>query len=300
MFQKKTSRRTRRSHDRMLELRVSSPRILMFEWLRFGGKVLKVGFLMLIVGAAAFMLKSAWNKLFLNNLEEFGLAKITLTTFDGAAPKFLYERRVAEVTGLIVNGGQTIFQFDTDEVQSQLLALPEISKVDVTRRLPDCFEIKIKERVPIAWIVCPALGLQEKSPEKGLLIDRDGIPFRCASYSIFEFAKELPAIYSNQLPEESVRPGTMITHEGLNEARKLIIGMTEVLDDFEKPESVIIEDEITLKVHTRSRTVATFSFFDQKRQIENFKKLTHHAREKGEQLASVNLIPYRLVPVKYR
>lgn len=277
----------------------------MFESLRFGGKLLKVGVLMLIVGALAFFAKGAWEKLFLHNVSEFGLAKITIHTMEGEHTEFLSEMRVSQVTGLVTrkNGGEkTIFQFDSDKIEKTISALPEIAEVKVTRRLPDRFEIKVKERIPVAWLASSSLGLVEKDFERGLLIDREGVPFRCEAKSIANFVQEeqIPVIYGRELPANSIVPGQKVTHEGLSEALCLVAGMVKTLGDYDHLDYVIIKDEITLEATTRNGTRAVFSYFDQKRQLDNFLKLIIHARDRGEQLASANLIPYRLVPVKYR
>jgi|GEM_PF-5523501 len=89
MFQKKTSRRrSSESKERMLELRVSSPRIMMFEWLRFGGQMLKYGIIFILVAGTAFLAKAGWEKLFVENVEEFGLLKLPLTNFEDEPTTF--------------------------------------------------------------------------------------------------------------------------------------------------------------------------------------------------------------------
>jgi len=158
----------------------------------------------------------------------------------------------------------------------------------------------VKERVPVAWIACPSLGLEEKNPEKGLLLDQEGVPFRCAAPTILVYARELPVIYSGELPTNSVIEGKKVEHEGVSEALNLITGLSETLGDYDQPAYVIVKDEITLEARTRRGTRATFSYFDQERQLENFLKLIHHARDTGQQIKTINLIPYRLVPVEYQ
>jgi len=284
----------------MLELRVNSPRIMMFEWLRMGTRLLKVVVLMLLVGVLAFGVMRAWQKLFVENLEEFALKSLPMTNFDGEATTFLNEGRLQNIAGLEIDGEKTIFQIDIADLEARLLEVPEISKVEVTRRLPDTIEIKVQERFPIAWIACPALGLKEYSRESGALVDEDGVVFRCSTDRLAEFWEDLPVVYAGQLSDHEVIYGQKISHQGLMQAVALLSGMVEVLEDHDRMAWVMVKDEITLEAKTFSGMRATFSYYDHERQLENLVRLMGHARAKGEELASVNLIPYRLVPVKYR
>ena len=61
-----------------------------------------------------------------------------------------------------------------------------------------------------------------------------------------------------------------------------------------------MKDEITLEMMTLGKTIVTFSFYEQEHQLQKLTKIIGHARAKGRELKSVNLIPDRFVPVMYR
>ena len=55
-----------------------------------------------------------------------------------------------------------------------------------------------------------------------------------------------------------------------------------------------------LEMKTLNGILATFSYYDQERKINNLVKLVSHADLQGKFLAKVNLIPRRFVPIHYR
>ena len=68
----------------------------------------------------------------------------------------------------------------------------------------------------------------------------------------------------------------------------------------DRPAQVVVKDEIMLEMKTLNGILATFSYYDQERQINNLVKLVSHADLQGKFLAKVNLIPRRFVPIHYR
>ena len=137
MFSRRTSSRTRKSRERMLALKVSSPRIVMFDCLKFCTRFLKLGIAMLVMVGVGFGLSFGWQKLFVEN-DEFLIGDISLTTMDGEDTRFLTHKRLEDETGL--NPAMTIFSVDTDQVRDSLLALPEITEGEGEASLAAPFE----------------------------------------------------------------------------------------------------------------------------------------------------------------
>ncbi|MBQ6005360.1 MAG: FtsQ-type POTRA domain-containing protein [Selenomonadaceae bacterium] len=77
----------------------------------------------------------------------FTLSEIRL---DGA--KYLTEEDIMRVGNIYM--GEPLFKLETDVVQSRLSKDLRIEEVSVRRKLPHALEIKIKERRPLATIVC--------------------------------------------------------------------------------------------------------------------------------------------------
>lgn len=297
MFSKHTSRRTSKSRDRMLELRVRSPRIFLFDAVKLTARLFRFSVFGAIVVALGFGIYLGYQKMFIEN-EEFALKRIDLTNEVGEEPQFMTNQRILEMTG--IDPGASIFTFNVDEVATAIANLPETSSAQVTRRLPDILKIQLGERIPVAWLACPSLGIEERSIGKGLLVDASGVAFPCITKPLAEFAAELPVVFAEELPAGAIVAGEKIDHEGLSYALELAQNADAALEGDDLPSWVMVRDEITLEVMTIGGTRATFSYFEQEHQLSKFSKSVGHARESGRELATINLIPNRYLPVTYR
>ena len=299
MFQRRTSRRrTRESRDRMLALKVNSPRIMFFDFLKMSGRMMKFSIILVVVMALGFAGRLGWEELFVKNTEEFGIKEVPLTNFDGESPRFLTHSRIVETTGLDLDA--SIFALDTDELEETLRNLPETTEARVTRRLPGTLKIEVSERTPVAWLDCSPLGIVQRDRAAGLLIDDQGVPFKCASQTLWDHAERLPVIRVLKAEDHEIMEGREIKHQGLEFALDLVMLASSRMEGMERPAWVIVRDEITLEMMTLGRTLATLSYYEQEHQLKKLEKLVSHARKKGRELATVNLIPNRFVPVHYR
>ena len=297
MFHRRTSNRTPKSRQRMLSLKVSSPRIIFYDLVKVGVRCLKVGLLVAIMVGVGFGLSLGWQKLFVEN-DEFTISELSLKTFDGGAPRFLTHARMLEETGL--DPDATIFSLDTDALAERLESLPELTGARVSRRLPGTLKIEVEERRPVAWVACRSLGIRERDRDLGLLIDVEGIPFKCSSEKLWEYAESLPVVLAGDLGDEKIVEGKPIEHRGLNYAFDAIKIASELLVGIERPAWVVVKDEITLEMKTLGGVHATLSYYDLHPQLTDFSKLVSHAQARGKELDRVNLIPRRFVPVHYR
>lgn len=294
---RRTSRRTRQSRERMLQVQVSSPRIVFFDCLKFLGRFLKLGVALVLMVALGFVLGLGWQKIFVEN-EEFVIDYVPIEREDGGETRFLTQSRLVAETGLDLD--KTIFAVDTRELEAAIEALPEIKSARVRRRLPGTLKITVREREPLAWVACRSLQIRERNRESGLLVDRDGVPFRCDSEKLWAFGEQLPVVMVPKAEPGTIVEGKPLKHHGLQCALNLVKLAETMLEVSDRPAWVVVEDEILLEMRTRSGTRATLSYYDQERQIENLIKVLTHAEVQRKELRQVNLIPKRLVPVHYQ
>lgn len=280
----------------MLHLKVSSPRIVFFDCLRYLGRSVKIALALAAMVGLGVALRYGWQKLFVEN-QEFVFKEARISTDEGKEARFLTYARFKEKTGLDLK--KTIFAIDTDEMAEALAALPEIKSANVTRRLPGILKVTVSEREPAAWLACPSLNLPGRDRARGLLVDRDGVPFRCDSDELWQFCEELPVILIPVVDQNEISEGVAISHLGLTKALALINLAPGKLETGEQPARVLVKDEILLEMKTRNGTVATLSYYDHERQLENLVKVISHATRRGKDLAQVNLIPKDDIPVHY-
>lgn len=280
----------------MLHLKVSSPRIVFFDVVKFAARFMKLGIAILAMVGVGIGLGYGWQKLFVEN-EEFEVKDVSIFTPEGEETIFLTHKRFEAKTGVDLD--QSIFAIDTDELTKSIEALPEIRSAKVSRRLPGILRIEVDERRPVAWVACRSLGIKERDRSAGLMVDEEGVTFRCDSEELWEFGLELPVIMVQSAEENDILDGEPIEHEGLKYAFELVQLATEKLDTADRPVWVVVKDEIMLEMKTVSGILATFSYYDQERQVDNLIKLNLHARRQAKDIAKVNLIPRRFVPVHY-
>lgn len=280
----------------MLELRVNSPRILLCDAVKLSGRLIKLLIVAAIVIAIGVAGRIGYQNLFIEN-QDFALKEMSLETGSGSEPRFLTRARIVEMTSIEESG--SIFAFDVDEVEGQLLALPEIASARVDRRLPGTLKIKITERIPVAWLACPSRGIEERNISNGLLVDKFGIAFPCATARLANYAANLPVVFAGDLPDGAIVEGQKINHEGLKSALEFAIKADTILDGSDLPDWVMVKDEITLEMRTVGGTHCIVSYFEPDSQLVRLKNLSMYARDSGRQLATINLIPKRYVPVTY-
>jgi hypothetical protein len=281
----------------MMHLKVTSPRIVFFDFLRFTGRFFKLGLALVVMVGVGVALGFGWQKLFVEN-KEFVIRKVEIHQPGGEETRFLTHGRLVKKTGLDLE--KTIFAVDTGELAEALAALPEISSAKVNRRLPGTLKIEVTERVPIAWLACDSLGIEGCDRAAGLLVGSDGVPFRCDSVKLWEFAKKLPVVSVEQADEGAIREGEALEHRGLSFALDLVKLANKIQAESQRPALVRVKDEILLEMVTRSGVIATMSYYDQEEQLQRLAKLTLHAQRKKQELDRVNLIPRRFVPVHYK
>ena len=258
---------------------------------------MKLGLALILMVGVGFGLGLCWQKLFVEN-DEFTISDVQIRTLDGEDARFLTRKRIQQRSGLSLD--QTIFAIDVEELEVSLQALPEIKSVSISRRLPGILRVEIEERQPVAWLVCRSLGIVEHDRAEGLLVDEDGIPFKCDSEELWLATKKLPAVMVHRASEGEIVEGEAIEHKGLKAALDLVKLTNRKLEGRDLPAWVVVKDEIILEMKTLDGLLTTLSYYDQERQIENLTKALKHARAQQKTLATANLIPRRNIPVHYR
>ena len=82
MLSRRTSSRTRKSRERMLRLRVNSPRIVFLDCLKVCSRLMKLGIAILVMVGVGIGLGYGWQKVFVEN-EEFEIADVKILTMEG-------------------------------------------------------------------------------------------------------------------------------------------------------------------------------------------------------------------------
>lgn len=232
--------------------------------------------------------KWGYGKVFFQN-EEFLLKSLVIQT-DGV----LGSDRLAEIAN--VAPGMNLMDLDLAAIQTQIEKLPQVEEAVVSRVLPDRLHLAIRERIPVAWLSSPPLGIRPWDMERGFLLDEDGVIFRCLDLN--DGMKSLPVVESFKMvePEE----GRAVDSIGIRAGLKLILASDErFLSQGLTVRDVRVREEWAVECHYSSGLQASFGVYDYPRGLDDLALILAQMKESGKTLASVNLTATRNIPVTF-
>ena len=292
MARRKTTRILPKNRSKVLEARIYSPRIAWFSFIKLLGFFFKWGFVCALIGGGGYAIWEYGRNIFLNN-PDYELRVVKLTPNNA-----LNEADVVDIGGIALN--QSIFAISVSDVEERLRARPEVISAVVNRELPGTINIDVRVRQPFAWIECAARGLKARTRESGYLIDREGVLYPCPAMQ-YDAAVVLPIIVVGADDAATLEAGKSIETKTMKRSIRLL-AMAEKATQSQLPwiDSVEPYQAWAMKVWTRDGIEAIFGLEEHQTQMENLLLSMKHAHAKGMQIASINLIPERNLPVILR
>jgi len=289
-MRKKTSKaRRHRHHVKVLKSEVMSPRIAWFNALGFLKLLAKAATVVGILLAIAYGVRQAIEHTFHQN-PDFRLQAINLNQND-----VLDEASLVEQLGIDLSGN--IFDFDVAILEKRLLAIPAISAAKVERNLPGTLDFSISTRKPIAWLACPEEDHPIARVQGSLLVDHEGFTYPCPAGQVAG-CQTLPIFVLAPDSEHPLTAGILLDHPQYRHCLHLLKAVSaKHPEDIPSIHSISQDNEWSLSMTTNSGTVATFGLGDHARQLDYLKEALLHARKKGYQIATINLIPKQNVPI---
>jgi hypothetical protein len=288
MFKRKTSR-PRRADRQVLALRVTTPRIVWFRLRDLAWCGLKWSFGLALAAAAVWGAAHGLRRAFLEN-EDFRLQAIDLNP-----NRVLDERALVEWAGIDLKG--SLFAVDIDRVERVLEARPELVDARVERKLPGTLVVRVHERVPLAWLECPAHGLTGRDPAAGMLLDPNRVLFPCVPGMRAQSGR-LPVLALQDPATPRPVAGRPIASPELERCLRLLRKALPVAEAGGWTiDRMTQANAWSLRLTTGDGVEAVFGLGDHERQLADLGAVLAHAAARGQQLATVNLIPERNLPV---
>ncbi len=188
--------------------------------------------------------------------------------------------------------GKNILSYSLPQMKDALNKLPQVEFAEIRRYLPNRLEIRIKERKPVAWVTANVTDDFRTNP-KSYLVDSQGAWFRPKKI-IHEF-ETLPVIAG--VITENLQPRQAIRSEELMVAIELIEKNTKSPRfqartlDISKGYCIIVKGQDGMEI--------TFGLADIDAQLVRLDKVREAERALSQQVAAVNLIPSRNVPIRW-
>lgn len=291
MFKRHTSRVTHRRQVVELQAHVMSPRIAWFGLLRYLRKIAKFALFLALAGGLAWGVRLGIRRGLLEN-KEFRLQAIRLTPNPA-----INERDLVRIAGINVNG--SLFECDATVIESRLRARPEISSASVRREFPGTLIVEVAAREPRVWIASKLHGIPARDLKTGLLVDRAGFAFHCPS-GLYPAASALPVLELGEGGEIPVA-GRKVVHPEFDRLLSLYRVACKGIPGAPRWIATLRQNrKWSLELHSRDGTAASFGLGDHERQMADLKAVLDHARADNRQVASIELIPERNLPVVLR
>ncbi len=291
MFKKRT---TKVRHSRQLiqlQAHVVSPRIVWFGFLKTCRKFARLALFLALAGGAAWGIRLGIQRGLLEN-QEFRLQAIELTPNPAVD-----EQRLVAICDIDLGG--SLFDCDAGEIESKLDALPEVASASVRREFPGTLVVELRAREPKVWIASSRQGIEERDLKKGLLVDGGGVAFPCPP-ALAETASRLPVVFLGE-GGEAVAAGKPVKHPEFDRLMRLYeVACAEIPGAPEWIYSLRQNRAWSLELLSRDGTTAFFGLGDHERQMSDLRAALDHARERSQQIASIELIPERNIPVLLR
>lgn len=293
---KRNTTKHRRSarHQNVLQVRVMSPRIAWFGFLRCCMKLAKVACVLAALTGIGWGVWRGIQHAFYQN------ADFALRVIDLNPNPVIDEVGVAEAAGIDLQMNPNLFGIDVDALGEKLSANPAITDARVERHLPGTLMVRVIPRSPKAWIACPGDGFENTRCEGGLLVDHDDVTFPCPAMMV-DIARSLPVIQLPPLAGQAVKSGAKLERRDLQHCFGLLDSAR--LADAEAYHWIDLIQPVndwSLKLVTRDGTTATFGLDDHARQIDSLRAALDHAGEKGYVIDTINLIPKYNIPITVR
>src|SRR5436309_5109684 len=192
--------------------------------------------------------------------------------------------------------GENIFQVNLAHVHRVLQQLPQVDEVEVVRKLPGEIDIRILERKPIAWITSEKQISDPFQSDVAFLIDARGV--------LMKEKKLLPEYLGLPLitgcTSESLEPGKIVESFEAKAALELLRLSTA---SFMQTRFLIREIDVSkgycLVVSDKNHTRVTFGFDNLDAQLQRLEQFLVYADDSKRDLATVNLLVQRNIPVTF-
>jgi len=202
---------------------------------------------------------------------------------DGA----LTPEEVASATN--IREGTNIFVVDLEAARTKLESIPRVAGASIERELPDTVTVRIRARVPVAWIAPEDPSLDPFSPATSRLVDASGVVMSPGRLHP-EFLG-LPVLYGLK--------GDPPSQDALLPALELIAAHAADPASLLRIRSIDLSRGYRLDVTDDRNARIIFASEDFPEQLDRLQKLLAHCRESHRELQSVNLMVRRNTPVTF-
>jgi cell division septal protein FtsQ len=217
-----------------------------------------------------------------------------LSTIEVQTDGTLQREQILKVADL--HEGENIFKVNLGRVRDRLQELPQVDEVQVVRKLPGEIDVQVIERKPIAWITGEKQITDPFASEGAFLVDARGV--------LMKEKKLLPEYLGLPLilgcSSEPLETGKIVESFEAKAALDLLRMSTR---SFMQTRFQIREIDVSkgycLVVTDKNHTRVTFGFDNLDAQLQRLEQFLVYSDDSKQELATVNLLVQRNIPVTF-
>jgi len=206
----------------------------------------------------------------------------------------LQRDQILNVAGL--HEGENVFQVNLAQVRDRLQDLPQIDDVQLVRKLPAEVDIRIVERKPIAWITREKEISDPFVSDAAFLVDARGV--------LMKEKKLLPEYLGLPLisgcTSESLDPGNTLQSVEANAALELLrLSTGSYMQTRFQIRQIDVSKGYCLNVTDKNHSRISFGFDQLDQQLKRLEQFLVYCDDTKQELATVNLLVQRNIPVTF-
>src|SRR6202011_4865705 len=248
----------------------------------------KIALVLALAVAAYFGVREGARHFFFDN-PDYQLKAINVQT-DGT----LNREQILNVAGL--REGENVFRVNLAQVRDRLQDLPWVDEVQVVRKLPAEVDIRILERKPIAWISREKEVSDPFASDAAFLVDARGVLMK--EKELLPEYLGLPLI--SGCTSESLDAGKTVQSPEAKSALELLrLSTRSFMQTRFQIREIDISKGYCLVVTDKNHSRVTFGFDNLDTQLQRLEQFLIYSDDAHRELATVNLLVQRNIPVTF-
>jgi cell division protein FtsQ len=277
-----------RRQQHLLDVKVRSRKAVQHRNRKFLVVFSKIALVIALIAGMYVGGRFATKRFFIDN-PDYKLSTIEVQT-DGT----LQREQILSVADL--HEGENIFRVHLARVHDRLQELPQVDEVEIVRKLPAEIDIRIVERKPIAWITTEKQIADPFASEAAFLVDARGV--------LMKEKKLLPEYLGLPLilgcASESLEAGKTVQSPEAKSALELLrLSTRSFMQTRFQIREIDISKGYCLIVTDKNHSRVTFGFDNLDTQLQRLEQFLVYSDDAHRELATVNLLVQRNIPVTF-
>ncbi len=285
---RRVSNMRQRRQQHLLDVKVRSRKAAQHRARRALAVLSRVILLAAVCAAIYAGTREAARRLFFEN-PDYQLKTIELQT-DGT----LQREQILNAADL--REGENIFRVNLGRVHDLIQQLPQTDEVQVMRKLPSEIDIRVVERKPIAWITSEKEISDPFASDSAFLVDARGVLMK--EKKLLPEYLGLPVILG--CSSESLEVGKVVESSEAKTALELLrLSARSFLQMRFQVREIDVSENYRLLVTDKNHSRVTFGYNDLETQLRRLEQFLVYCDDSKQELATLNLLVQRNIPVTF-